>query len=303
MEYDVIIIGAGPAGLTAGIYLARAGKKVLCLEQGRVGGQISIAGHVDNYPGFPAGTTGADLVALFEEQAKRFGLTVQMGRVDGMKIDGNIKEVSVSGFPLRAKVVIVATGLVQKLGIPGEEELLGKGVSYCATCDGALFRGRPVAVIGTAEWVVEEATFVASYASKLYMIAKGPKFEPTTESRKELLSFEGVEAITGATPLEVTGDNRGVTGLRLSVGGEERSIEVDGVFVLSGKKRPGTEFLKGLVDLTKEGYIEVGENCESSIPGIYGIGDVCRSEFHQVATAVGDGAIAGMDAIRYLKGN
>ncbi|TAL18502.1 FAD-binding protein [bacterium] len=302
MEYDAIIVGAGPGGLTAGLYLARAGKKTLCLEQGKVGGQIATTSHLENYPGFPGVISGGALMESFEKQASGFGLEIMNGRVDGFKVDGAFREVSVSGFPFRAKVIIIATGLVQKLGIPGEEEFLGRGVSYCATCDGALYRERAVAVTGSSEWALEEALFLTKFVSKLYLVTQLRELTPSSELKKELLSKPCLEVVPSSTPLEISGDLRGVNGLKVSTPAGEKSLAVDGVFIFSGKKRPGTEFLGGQVKLDDAGYVVTKENCETSVEGVYAIGDVRRPYFRQVATAVGDGATAGMDCLRHLKG-
>ena len=299
-EYDAIIIGAGPAGLTAGMYLARAGKKTLCLEQGVVGGQIATTSHLENYPGFPKGISGRELMALFEGQAVGFGLELMPGRVEELKVDGKLKTVTAGGFPFTAAVVVVATGIVQKLGVPGEEEYLGRGVSYCATCDGALYRGSEVALIGSNDWAVEEALFLTKFVSSLHMLIKPQALKPTDPNREELLRHPSLKVVGTAAPLEITGDGRNVTGLRALVGGEERTFKVDGVFIFTGKKSPGTKFLRGLAELTPGGFVITGTNCASSVPGIFAAGDVRREKFHQVATAVGDGAVAGMEAVRYL---
>ncbi len=301
--YDAIVIGGGPGGLTAGMYLARAGRRTLLLEQALLGGQIAQTSHVENYPGFPEGITGRDLIDRFEKQARRFGVEIQFGRVEALRVDGEDKEVVVSGFSFRCHVVVVATGLVQRLGIPGEEELLGRGVSYCATCDGALYRQRPVALVGDSEWAMEEAHFLSRFAEPLYLVIRGRELKPSTELRRELLDRPNVKVIPSAHPVEVLGGPQGVTGLRIEdrAAGGVRDLAVDGVFIHAGKKRPGTEFLKGVVDLDERGYVRVDEACETSVPGVYAVGDVRRHRFHQVATAVGDGAVAGMDALRHCK--
>lgn len=301
--YDAIVIGGGPAGLTAGLYLARAGKRTLLLEERLLGGQIVTTDSVENYPGFPQGISGRALIALFEAQAVRFGLEIQFGRVEAVRDLGEQKEVVVSGFPFQARVVVAATGLLQRLGVPGEEEYLGRGVSYCATCDGALYRGRPVAVVGSTEWAMEEAHFLIRFAAPLYLITGAPELRPTSDLRRELLAHPSVQVVAGARPLEILGDASGVTGLRIAVKGSESpcDLAVDGVFAFAGKKKPSTDFLRGVVDLDEEGYAQVGEDCETSVPGLYAIGDVRRRRFHQVATAVGDGAVAGMDALRHFR--
>jgi thioredoxin reductase (NADPH) len=301
--YEAIVIGGGPGGLTAGMYLARAGRKTLLLERTLLGGQIAQTGHVENYPGFPEPLAGRELAERMEKQALRFGLEIQFGRAEALRIDGEWKEVTASGFPFRAPVVIVATGLVQALGIPGEEEFLGRGVSYCATCDGALYRQRAVAVVGVSEWAMEEAHHLTRFVSTLYLVVPVGGVKPSTPLRREVLSHPAVQVVAGARPVEVLGDASGVTGLLAEIQGtsEPTRLDVDGVFVFAGKKRPGTEFLRGLVELDDDGYVRVDEACETSVPGLYAVGDVRRRRFHQVASAVGDGCIAGMDALRHLK--
>jgi len=311
--YDAIIIGGGPGGLTAGLYLARAGKKTLLLEQTLLGGQIAQTKHVENYPGFPEGISGKELIDRFEQQAVRFGLEIQFGRVDaltldgppldGPPLDGAFKHVTVSGFSFRARVVIVATGLLQRLGIPGEDEFLGRGVSYCATCDGALYRERPVAVVGGSEWALEEAHFLTRFARPLYLVVPGGEVKRTSPLREEVLDHPAVHVVAAARPLEILGDGAGVQTLRVQVEGSAAPVDlgVEGVFIFSGKKRPGTGFLGDLLPIDEAGYVRADENCETRVPGIYAVGDVRRQHFHQVGTAVGDGTIAGMDALRHLK--
>lgn len=298
--YDAIIIGAGPAGLTAGLYLARAGKKTMCIEKGAVGGQMLMA-HMENYPGFPEGIPGRDLAARFEAQAVKFGMELMPGTVDGLTLDGDIKEVLVSGFPLKSKIVIIATGIIQKLGIPGEEEYLGRGVSYCATCDGALYRGATVAVIGSTDWAVEEALYLSKFATRLIIVTRQSGIKPKDPHREELLKFKGLEIEGHAEPIEVTGDGRTVKALKITRKGLESELALDGVFICSGKRMPGTSFLGGLAELTPDGYIVTGPNMETATPGLYAAGDVRRERFHQVSTAVGDATVAAMDAMRYLK--
>jgi thioredoxin reductase (NADPH) len=300
--YDAIVIGGGPGGLTAGLYLARAGKKTLLLEQTRLGGQIATTDLVENYPGFPQGISGKALTALFEAQAIRLGVEIQFGAVEGLRDLGDVKEVVVSGFAFRTRVAIVATGLLQRLGVPGEEEYLGRGVSYCATCDGALYRGRPVAVVGSSDWAMEEAHFLLRFAVPLYLVASTSDLKPSSDLRRELLAHPSVKVVSNARPLEILGDASGVTGLRLSQKGAAAPVDlaVDGVFAFSGKKKPGTDFLRGVLDLDEEGYIRADEDCRTSLPGVYAVGDVRRHRFHQVATAVGDGAVAGIEALRHF---
>ncbi len=301
--YDAIVIGGGPAGLTAGMYLARAGRKTLLLEQTVLGGQIAQTSHLENYPGFPETISGREFIERLEKQATRFGLDIQFGRVEALKVEGEWKEVVAAGFPFRARVVVVATGLVQRLGVPGEEELLGRGVSYCATCDGALYRNRPVAVVGVSEWAMEEAHYLTRFASAVYLVVPVRGVKPSTPLRREVLAHPSVRVVAGAHPREILGDATGVTGLSVEIEGssEPTRLQVDGVFIFSGRKRPGTDFLQDWTDRDEDGYLRVDDACETSVPGVYAVGDVRRHRFHQVAAAVGDAAIAGMDALRYLK--
>ncbi len=301
--YDAIVIGGGPGGLTAGLYLARAGRRTLLLEQALLGGQIAQTSHVENYPGFPDGISGRELIDRFEQQARRFGLEIQFGRVEALRVDGDEKEVVVAGLGFRARVVVVATGLVQRLGVPGEQEFLGRGVSYCATCDGALYRDRPVALVGDSDWAMEEAHFLSRFADPLYLVIHGRELKPSDEIRRGLLENPRVRVVARSKAVEIRGDDQGVTGLVVESReqGGTSELRVDGVFIFSGRKRPGTDFLRGVLDLDEAGYVRVDENGETSVPGVYAVGDVRRSRFHQVATAVGDGAVAGMDALRYLR--
>lgn len=301
--YDAVVIGGGPAGLTAGMYLARAGRRTLLLEQTVLGGQIAQTSHLENYPGFPEAISGREFAERLEKQALRFGLEIQFGRVEALRVEGEWKEVVAAGFPFRTRVAVIASGLVQRLGVPGEEEFLGRGVSYCATCDGALYRQRPVAVVGVSEWAMEEAHYLTRFASTVYLVVPVQGVKPTTPLRREVLAHPGVRVVAGARPVEILGDASGVVGLTAEVDGsaEPSRLDVDGVFIFSGRKRPGTDFLRGWADLDADGYVRVDEACETSVPGVYAVGDVRRHRFHQVAAAVGDGAIAGMDALRYLK--
>jgi len=302
-DYEAIIIGGGPAGLTTGLYLARAGYKTMLLEQGLLGGQIYRAEKVENYPGFPNGVSGKDLIDSFARQSMNFGLEIQPGRVERLKADGEWKTVEASGFPFRARVVVLAVGLVQRLGIKGEMEFLGKGVSYCATCDGALYRGRPVAVIGSNDWAMEEAEFLTRFADRTTIVTAASSNKLTSEGARRVLDHPTVVLVDNASPLEILGDESGVQQLLANVKGETepRSIETDAVFIFSGHLKPSTDFLRGVLPLDEKGYIVVGNDCETSVPGVFAIGDARRQKHHQVATAVGDGAIAGMEAIRFLK--
>jgi thioredoxin reductase (NADPH) len=268
-----------------------------------LGGQIAQTKHVENYPGFPEGISGRELIDRFEKQAVRFGLEIQFGRVEALADEGEWKRVTVAGFPFHARVVVVASGLVQRLGVPGEEEYLGRGVSYCATCDGALYRQRPAAVVGVSEWALEEAHFLTRFVSPLYLVVSTHEFKPTTDLRQELLAHPSVEVVTNARPIAIAGNDAGVTGLEIEDKTSAAAYElgVDGVFIFAGKKRPGSDFLQGFVDLDADGYAVVDEACETSHPGVYAVGDVRRRRFHQVATAVGDGAAAGMDSLRHLR--
>jgi thioredoxin reductase (NADPH) len=302
--YDVIIIGGGPAGLTAGLYTSRARLNTLLVERMIVGGQVMTTTKVENYPGFPGGIDGPDLVARFQEHCQEFGLQMTNGEVQKLEDRGDYKVVTVDGNELRARAVIVTTGAEpRKLGIPGEKEFAGRGVSYCATCDGAFFRDVPVAVIGGGDTAAEEAIFLTRFASKVFLVHRRDQLRATKALQERVLANPKIEVVWSHVPEEVLADQRGVNELRLvSVPtGEKRSLAVEGVFFAIGVI-PKAHFLADVLELNEEGYILTDDECRTSLPGVFAAGDVRSKILKQIATAVGDGAVAAIAAEKYLEG-
>jgi thioredoxin reductase (NADPH) len=300
--YDVLIIGGGPAGLTAGLYASRAKLKSLLVERMILGGQVMTTTKVENYPGFPGGIDGPDLMVRFQEHCQEFGLETTSGEVTGLHDLGVVKEVTVDGQVHRARSVIIATGAEpKKLDIPGEGPFVGRGVSYCATCDGAFFRNVPVAIAGGGDTAAEEALFLSRLASKVYLIHRRDQLRATRVLQERILAHEKIEPVWNSVVAEVVGDNTGVTGLALTdpQGGNSRTLEVAGLFVAIGVV-PKAHFLAGILELDPEGYILTDAECRTSIPGVFAAGDVRKKILKQIATAVGDGAIAAIVAEKYL---
>ncbi len=295
-EYDIIIIGGGPAGLTAAIYAARAGKKTLVLEGRALGGQIVNALDVQNYPGIP-NVSGVELSSNMYNQVLQFGGEVKFERAMGIKD----KVVLTDGGEYKAKAIILATGAEnRKLGLYGEDELVGKGVSYCATCDGNFYKDKTVAVVGGGNTALEDAVYLAGIASKVYLIHRREEFRGDAENVAKVDKCGNVEKIMSANVREILSEDK-VTGLMLEVGdGEERKIDVDGVFFAIGYEPQAGEFADS-VKLDKDGYIETKDGIHTSTEGIYVAGDARKKELKQLVTAVADGAMAADAAVKEMK--
>lgn len=300
--HDVIIIGSGPAGYTAAIYAARAQLKPLVFEGTQFGGALMTTTEVENYPGFREGITGPELMDEMREQALRFGADLRMEDVDAVSLDGEIKTVTVGDETHKARAVILAMGAAARhLGVPGEEELLGMGVSTCATCDGFFFRDEDIAVVGGGDSAMEEATFLTRFARSVTLIHRRDEFRA---SRIMLDRARANEKITILTNTQVTGIEGGpkVTGIRLrnSVTGEESKLPVTGVFVAVGHD-PRSELVRGQVELDAEGYVQVQDrSTTTSIEGVFAAGDLVDRTYRQAITAAGTGCSASIDAERWL---
>jgi thioredoxin reductase (NADPH) len=299
-QYQVIIVGGGPAGLSAGLYATRAGIRSLVIEKGILGGQITSAELVENYPGFPEGIPGFELGRLMAEQAVKFGLEVLNAEVLGVRVSGPDRIVNTSAGDCVAQALILASGSdYVKLDVPGSE-LVGKGVSYCATCDGPLFRNKVVAVVGGGDAAIAEALFLSKFAAKVLVIHRRGQLRAVKALQEKAFANARIEFVWDMLVESIAGDDR-VRGLKLrDVKTGARSIlEVDGVFVAVGLQ-PNTGYVKGFLDLAPGGFISVNESMETDIPGVFAAGDIRYNSVRQVITAAADGAVAALSAESYL---
>jgi thioredoxin reductase (NADPH) len=302
-EYDVVIIGGGPAGLSAGIYTARARLNSLLMERGAVGGQIINAEMVENYPGFPEGIGGFDLTQFMHQQATKFGLETVNAQATGIEINGEQKVVKTTAGDFSARAVIIASGSErQKLDVPGEVEFTGKGVSYCATCDGAFFADKPVAVVGGGNAAITEALELTKFASKITVIHRRNQLRATQILQERALAEPKIEFLWDTVVEEILGEvfvNR--LRVRNVKTGQESGLDVSGVFLSVGFK-PNTDYLKGVLTLDATGAVVTSDKMETSVPGILAAGDIRSNSIRQVIAAAGDGAVAAVNAEKYLTG-
>jgi len=300
-SYQLIIIGGGPAGLTAGLYAARARLQTLLLDRIMPGGQIVNAELIENYPGFPDGISGPELASLMEQQAKKYGLEIAMAEAEKVDPGGEQKIIHTGEGQYKAKALIIAGGSEHgKLGVPGEEALRGKGVSYCATCDGAFFRDQIVAVIGGGNVALNDALFLTRFATKVIVIHRRDELRATKILQERAFAQPKVEFLWDTVVKSIEGDAR-VRTLKLHNVKTEAasSLEVDGVFVAVGYK-PNTGYLEGLLTLSPEKTIVVDDSMATSVPGVFAAGDIRAGSPRQVSCAVGDGAVAAISAEKYL---
>jgi thioredoxin reductase (NADPH) len=295
---DVVIVGGGPAGLTAGIYVARARLEALLVEKQTPGGAPALTERIENYPGFPEGVSGFELVDMMRRQAERFGLAIKpFNPLTGLRDEGDTKLLETDEGGLESRAVILATGMrPATLGVPGEEEYHGKGVSYCATCDGAFFRDSVVAVVGGGNTAVEEALFLTRFASKVIVIHRRDRLRAGKILQERILGHPKVEMKWKKVVKEILGDSK-VNGLLLADvdGGGEEEIKVDGVFLYVGNI-PNTEMLRGSIELDPNGFIITDTSLETSLKGVFAAGDARSGAVWQVAAAVGDGVRAALNA-------
>lgn len=303
--YDIIIIGGGPAGLTAGLYTTRAKLSSLLLEKGLTGGLVTTTEWIENYPGFEEGILGAELAQKMEKQAVKFGLEITQGSVAKVAIRDRTKEVTLEdGQKYEAKSIILATGAhPRNLKIEGEDEFRGKGVSYCATCDGAFFKGESIAVVGGGDSAVQEALFLTKFADTVYVVHRRDKLRAEKILQERAFSNSRIKFIWDSVPEQITGE-AGVNALHIrNVRTDEKTVlNVQGIFIYIGYN-PNTEFLAGLANLDKDNHIIADEYMSTSSPGIFVAGDVRSKSIKQIATAVGDGATAAVAAEKYIEEN
>ena len=297
--YDIIIVGAGTAGLSAAIYGVRAGKSVLVLEANTYGGQIINTPEIENYPGIK-NTSGFEFATALYEQATGLGAKVEFEEVRSVENTGAVKRVVTGKQTYEAYSVILAAGAKNRhLGLPHEEEWLGKGISYCATCDGAFFKGKDTAVMGGGNTALEDALFLSNYCNKVYLIHRRDQFRGDSKSVALLEEKENVEFVLNATISALLGADH-VEGVEVAdkITGEHRSIPVDGLFIAIGQT-PQNQVFSGLVDLDESGYIIAGEDCKTSADGIFAAGDGRTKTVRQLTTAASDGAVASLAACAY----
>lgn len=300
--YDIIIIGSGPAGLSAAIYAQRACLDTIVIEKNGIsGGQVLNTWEVDNYPGFP-GVTGFELSRQFREHANKLGARVVQDEVVQVELSGNVKKVVCEEETYEARCVILASGAHHRtLEVPGEEELRGAGVSYCATCDGAFFRGRTVAVVGGGDAALEDAIFLARMCEKVYVVHRRDKLRGAKRLQERLQALENIEFVWNSETAAIEGNGQ-VEALRLrqTKTGEEKRLDVDGVFIAVGIA-PESELYAGQLELDEQGYIRADESGQTSVPGVFAAGDVRTKALRQILTAASDGANCVASAERYLQ--
>ena len=301
---DLVILGGGPAGMTAGMYAARARLETKVIEKLSPGGQILTTDWVDNYPGFPEGVSGFELVDRMRKQAERFGLRFSTGEVTGLSREDDHIRITLFEGEILSKALIIATGSQPiKLGVPGEDRMIGKGVSFCATCDGPFYRNVEVAVVGGGDTAVEEALYLTRFATKVHLFHRRDQLRAAGVLREKIVADPKVEIHWSSVLTMIVPDDRGmVKGIvyRDLRGGRETSMDLEGVFMFVGQ-RPVTEFARGFVELSNDAFIVTDSEMATSQPGVWAAGDVRVKLLRQVSTAVGDGATAGYAAEKYIE--
>lgn len=299
--YDMVIVGGGPGGYTAALYAARAGLQVLLLEKLSAGGQMALTEQVDNYPGFPEGIDGYTLAENMQAQAERFGAQTAYAQVLKLELQAQPKVIHTTDGVYYGKTVVLSTGATaRELGLPKEKELVNRGVAYCAACDGMRYRGKIVAVIGGGNSAAADALLLSRVAKKVILIHRRDSLRATKVYHEPLEKAENVEFCWNSVVTELLYDGK-LTGLRLQnvATGEESEISCDGVFISVGRK-PATELVAGQLELDEGGYVVADETTQTSIPGVYAVGDVRTKHLRQIVTAVADGAVAVHMAEGYL---
>ena len=300
--FDLIIIGGGPAGLTAALYAGRAGLKTLLVEKALLGGMVGTTYLIENYPGFPHGVSGIDLSRHLEEQAKKFGADFYYGDVTEISVKDKKKILKIDGRQVEARALIIAAGTeTKKLGVPGEEQFIGRGVSYCATCDGPFYKGKNIIVVGGGNSAIEEALFLTRYAAKISVVHRRNKLRADNILAEQALNDPKIFVVWDSQVEEILGSSR-IEKVKTKnlVTGQTNFIPADGVFIYVGS-RPNSGFVKGMINLNDDGYIKTDDNMKSSVPGIFAAGDIRVKSLRQVVTAASDGAIAANSARQYIE--
>ena len=299
-DYEIVIIGGGPSGLAAGLYAARARRKTVLLEKGVIGGQIALTELVENYPGIPS-INGFDLAQAMLKQSESYGMETRSAEVTSIEQDGKLWVVRTAEDDLTAKAVIITAGAdYDKLGVPGEEKLTGRGVSYCATCDAAFFKDVPVAVVGGGDAAMDEGLFTTRYASKVSVIHRRDELRASAILQERAFANAKMEFVWNTVVTEILGEDE-VTGVKLHnrETGEDSTLDLSAVFIFIGQ-HPNTDFLNGLVKMDEGKHIIVNEWMETGLPGLYAAGDARQNSARQVVSSAGDGATAAIAAEHYI---
>lgn len=300
-DYDLVIIGAGPAGLTAGIYAARARMNVLLLEKAVPGGQILVTDWIENYPGFPEGISGFDLAEKMRIHAEELGLKIETAEVHSLNLSETKKEIVLKDKSITAKSLIIASGASpRKLGI-GEEKFMGKGISFCATCDAPFFKEKTVVAIGGGDTAVQEAIYLTKFAKKVYLIHRRDELRATQILQERAFENDKIEIVWDSVATGVEG-LFGVESVKIKnvKTNEEKTLKADGCFIWVGIL-PNTEFLNKSLKTDETGFIEADKNMQTSVPGVFAVGDVRDTPLRQISTAVGDGAMAAVNAEHFIE--
>jgi len=301
--YNVVIIGSGCAGLTAAIYTARANLKPVVLDGHEPGGQLSLTTHVENYPGFPDGIMGPELIENMRKQAQRFGAEFKSGAVTEVDVSSRPFKITAGKDSYQSRSLIVAAGATARLlGLPGEKELIGRGLSTCATCDGYFFRGKPIAVVGGGDSAMEEANFLSRYASRVYLVHRRDEFRASKIMIDRAVANEKVEFVTPYVVDEILAPEKVVAGVRLrnTRTSESKQIDLHGVFVAIGHD-PNSTVFRGKLDTDENGYLLAKHGSLTNVPGVFVAGDVQDHRYRQAVTAAGSGCMAALDAEKFLE--
>ncbi|PMD73251.1 thioredoxin-disulfide reductase [Companilactobacillus nuruki] len=300
--YDVVVIGAGPGGLTAALYASRANLSVMILDRGIYGGQMNNTAAIENYPGFDS-ILGPDLSEKMYKSSTQFGADFGYGAVESVEDKGNVKIIHTDDGDYETKALVIATGSqYKKIGVPGEEELSGRGVSYCAVCDGAFFKGQDVAVVGGGDSAVEEGIYLTQLAKSVTIIHRRDQLRAQAILQDRAFKNDKIKFVWNADVKEITSEDDKVSGVKYidKKTGEEHVVPAKGAFIYVGIDPMTTPF-KGLGILDENGWIDTNEHMETKIPGIFAVGDVRKKDLRQIATAVGEGGIAGQQAYNYIQ--
>ena len=302
VDYDLVIIGGGPAGLTAGLYASRARLNVILIEKVVPGGQVLISDWIENYPGFPEGISGPDLIQKMTEQVKKFDLNIESNEVISLDLSDSVKKIELSDRTITSHTIIIATGASpRKLGIPGEDIFLGRGLSTCATCDGPFFKDKTVAAVGGGDTAVQESIFLTKFVKKVYLIHRRDQLRATRILQERAFANDKIEFIWDSVLTGIDGlSNVEKVTIKNVKTGETKELSVDGCFIWTGIL-PNTEFLKNEVKVDDYGFIIVDSNMQSSVPGVFAAGDVRSTGLRQIVTAVGDAARAVFSAEHYIE--